>query len=55
MVIYILVFGLLITFFEKNDENIWWVSKMVIILHRFSPQIGAEKATQKSSLTCLQQ
>ena len=54
-VIYNLFEGLLIIFFEKNDEKIWWVSKLAIPLHRFSPQNGVEKATQKSSLTCLQQ
>ena len=46
--------GLLITMGEKSYEKIWSVSKMAIILHRFSPQTGRESNSKKSSLTCLQ-
>ena len=39
---------------KKSGEKIWSVSKTVIILHRFSPQMGRESDSKKSSLTCLQ-
>jgi hypothetical protein len=38
---------LLIIFFEKKVENILPVQKTVIILHRFSPQNGAESNSKK--------
>lgn len=38
---------LLIIFFEKNPEKIWSVSKLDIILHRFSPQNGRESNSKK--------
>lgn len=41
-------------FFEKKAKKIWWVSKLAIPLHRFSPQTGRESNSKKSSLTCLQ-
>ena len=34
-------------FFEKKAEKIWWVSKMAIPLHRFSPQTGCESNSNK--------
>ncbi len=40
---------------KKSFRKIWSVSKSVIILHRFSPQMGCESDSKKSSLTCLQQ
>ena len=40
--------------FEKNDKKIWSVLKLVVILHRFSPQMGRKSDSKKSSLTCLQ-